>query len=129
MRPEPHRGHHDPRGAPDDSILGEEGGSRPGTTAVQWLVDPLDGTANVVYGRADHAVYVGARVGGVPVAGAIVRPGHRQWVMGRAPSPAATVSRVDRWPCRVGQKPSCRDPCPHNPAHRATCPRISSPTE
>jgi myo-inositol-1(or 4)-monophosphatase len=65
---------------PDDPILGEEGGSRPGTTDVHWLVDPLDGTANFVYGRADYAVSVGARVAGVPTAGAIVRPAHRQWV-------------------------------------------------
>ena len=69
---------------PDDPILGEEGGSLPGTTDVQWLVDPLDGTANFVYGRADYAVSVGVRVGGEPVAGAIVRPGHRQWVAGDA---------------------------------------------
>lgn len=67
---------------PDDPILGEEGGSRPGRTDVQWLVDPLDGTANFVYGRADHAVSVGVRVAGRPVAGAIVRPAHRQWLVG-----------------------------------------------
>jgi myo-inositol-1(or 4)-monophosphatase len=67
---------------PDDPILGEEGGSLPGTTDVQWLVDPLDGTANFVYGRADYAVSVGVRVSGEPVAGAIVRPGHRQWLAG-----------------------------------------------
>jgi myo-inositol-1(or 4)-monophosphatase len=67
---------------PDDPILGEEGGSLPGTTDVQWLVDPLDGTANFVYGRADYAVSVGVRIGAFPVAGAIVRPGHRQWVAG-----------------------------------------------
>lgn len=68
----------------DDPILGEEGGTRPGRTEVQWLVDPLDGTANFVYGRADHAVSVGVRVDGRPVAGAIVRPGHRQWLVGDA---------------------------------------------
>jgi myo-inositol-1(or 4)-monophosphatase len=67
---------------PEDPILGEEGGSLPGTTNVQWLVDPLDGTANFVYGRADYAVSVGVRVDREPVAGAIVRPGHRQWLAG-----------------------------------------------
>ena len=44
---------------PDDAILGEEGGALVGTSGSRWLVDPLDGTANFVYGRADHAVSVG----------------------------------------------------------------------
>jgi myo-inositol-1(or 4)-monophosphatase len=41
---------------PDDTIVGEEGGSYEGTSSVRWLVDPLDGTARFVYGRADFAV-------------------------------------------------------------------------
>ena len=89
---------------PDDPILGEEGGSRVGTTDVQWVVDPLDGTANFVYGRADYAVSVGVRVGGVPVAGAIVRPDHGQWVRGgpdgvaagRDGEPGAPSASLDR---------------------------------
>ena len=81
---------------PNDPILGEEGGSLPGTTNVQWLVDPLDGTANFIYGRADFAVSVGVRMNGVPVAGAILRPGHRQWVTG---GPAGVTAGRD------GQEP------------------------
>ena len=82
---------------PDDPILGEEGGALPGTTDVLWLVDPLDGTANFVYGRADHAVSVGIRVGGTPHAGAVVRPGHRQWIVG---GPAGAVAGRDGDPGR-----------------------------
>ena len=66
---------------PDDSILGEEGGTHQGTSDIRWLVDPLDGTANFVYGRADYAVSVGAELAGEPAAGAIVRPADGQWVM------------------------------------------------
>lgn len=66
---------------PADSILGEEGGVHVGSSGVRWLVDPLDGTANFVYGRADYAVSVGAAVGGQPVAGAIIRPADGYWVM------------------------------------------------
>lgn len=66
---------------PDDSILGEEGGAHQGTSDVRWLVDPLDGTANFVYGRADYAVSVGAELSAGPAAGAIIRPASGQWVM------------------------------------------------
>jgi myo-inositol-1(or 4)-monophosphatase len=67
---------------PDDSIVGEEGGSYEGPSAVRWLVDPLDGTANFVYGRADYAVSVGATVDGLPAAGAIIRPADGRWLAG-----------------------------------------------
>jgi myo-inositol-1(or 4)-monophosphatase len=66
---------------PDDTIVGEEGGSHIGPSPVRWLVDPLDGTANFVYGRSDFAVSVGATLDGVPIAGAIVRPTDGQWIM------------------------------------------------
>jgi myo-inositol-1(or 4)-monophosphatase len=64
---------------PDDAILGEEGGAHPGTSGSRWLVDPLDGTANFVYGRADHAVSVGLETDGVITAGAIVRVSDGRW--------------------------------------------------
>jgi myo-inositol-1(or 4)-monophosphatase len=34
----------------DDEIVGEEGGSTAGTSGRRWLVDPIDGTTNYVYG-------------------------------------------------------------------------------
>ena len=34
---------------PDDGILGEEGASRPGTSGIRWVIDPLDGTTNYLY--------------------------------------------------------------------------------
>ncbi len=43
---------------PDDGILGEEQADRPGTSGLRWLVDPLDGTTNFVYGRPDWCVSV-----------------------------------------------------------------------
>jgi len=36
---------------PQDAILGEEGADRPGTSGVQWIIDPIDGTTNFVYGH------------------------------------------------------------------------------
>jgi myo-inositol-1(or 4)-monophosphatase len=43
---------------PDDGVLGEEGGDRVGTSAVRWIVDPLDGTVNFLFGIPQWAVSI-----------------------------------------------------------------------
>jgi len=48
---------------PDDAVLGEEGGHRAGTSGVTWVVDPIDGTVNYLYGLPAYAVSVAAVVG------------------------------------------------------------------
>jgi myo-inositol-1(or 4)-monophosphatase len=45
---------------PDDGILGEEEGYEPGTSGVTWVVDPIDGTVNYLYGLPAYAVSVAA---------------------------------------------------------------------
>jgi myo-inositol-1(or 4)-monophosphatase len=45
---------------PHDGVLGEEDGLSTGSSDVQWAVDPIDGTTNYLYGRADWAVSVAA---------------------------------------------------------------------
>jgi myo-inositol-1(or 4)-monophosphatase len=47
---------------PGDGVLGEEGGFAPGRTGVTWVVDPIDGTVNYLYGLANYAVMVAAVV-------------------------------------------------------------------
>ncbi|WP_348692123.1 inositol monophosphatase family protein [uncultured Nocardioides sp.] len=47
---------------PHDAILGEEGEDRPGTSGVRWVLDPIDGTVNFLYGLPRHAVSVAAQV-------------------------------------------------------------------
>ncbi|MBE7186857.1 inositol monophosphatase family protein [Jatrophihabitans endophyticus] len=59
---------------PGDAILGEEGGPRPGTSGVRWLLDPIDGTVNFVLGLPQYAVSVAAELDGVVVAGAVANP-------------------------------------------------------
>ncbi|MCV7400691.1 inositol monophosphatase [Mycobacterium fragae] len=58
-----------------DPILGEEGGgpADPTTTAdtVTWVLDPIDGTVNFVYGIPAYSVSVAAQIDGVSVAGAV----------------------------------------------------------
>ena len=57
---------------PDDSVLGEEGADRVGTSGVRWIVDPVDGTVNFLYGLPEYAVSIAAEVAGEVVAGAVV---------------------------------------------------------
>lgn len=57
---------------PDDAILGEEGDDLAGTSGVRWVIDPIDGTVNYLYGLPDCAVSVAAEVGGEVVAGVVV---------------------------------------------------------
>ena len=75
---------------PGDAILGEEGGETHGApaldpgqsggpstaAAVRWIVDPLDGTVNYLYGLADWAVSIAAEVDGTIVAGVVAVPLH-----------------------------------------------------
>lgn len=47
---------------PDDGVLGEEGGHRAGASGVTWVVDPIDGTVNYLYGIPAWSVSVAAVV-------------------------------------------------------------------
>lgn len=44
---------------PDDTIIAEEGSANRGTSGIQWVVDPLDGTVNYVYGFPHWCVSIG----------------------------------------------------------------------
>jgi len=56
---------------PDDGILAEEGATREGTSGVRWIVDPLDGTTNYVYGWPAWAVSIGVEIEGRAVLGVV----------------------------------------------------------
>jgi myo-inositol-1(or 4)-monophosphatase len=57
---------------PDAGLLGEEGGDTAPQRRLQWVVDPLDGTVNFLYGVPVFAVSVAAAVDGQVVAGAVI---------------------------------------------------------
>lgn len=59
---------------PDDGIVGEEHGRRPGSTGFDWVIDPIDGTANFVRGIPHWCVVIACAQGGLPVVGAIHDP-------------------------------------------------------
>lgn len=65
---------------PDDGFFGEESGAEKGSSGLTWLVDPIDGTVNFLYGIPHYAVSI-AVVEGEPdpltwtaLAGAVVNP-------------------------------------------------------
>ena len=59
---------------PGDGIMGEEGSGRDGTSGVRWIIDPIDGTVNFVYGHPGFGVSVAAEADGQIVAGAVIDP-------------------------------------------------------
>ena len=56
---------------PHDAILAEEGSARQGGSGVRWVVDPLDGTTNYVYGYPAFCSSVAAEIDGETVAAAV----------------------------------------------------------
>ena len=62
------------RPRPDDGFLGEEGGERPGTSGVRWIVDPLDGTVNYLHRLPMWGVSIAAEVDGRTEVGVVHVP-------------------------------------------------------
>ena len=59
---------------PYDEIVSEEGMRVPGTSGVRWLVDPIDGTTDFVYGHPGFSISIGVEVGDEPIAGVVMDP-------------------------------------------------------
>lgn len=59
---------------PQDAIVGEEGAAKPGSSGLRWVVDPLDGTNNFVYGLGEWAVSIACEDEHGPLAAAIFHP-------------------------------------------------------
>jgi myo-inositol-1(or 4)-monophosphatase len=57
---------------PGDAILGEEDSEEAGTSGVRWVVDPIDGTVNFLYGLPQYAVSIAAELHGEVVAGVVL---------------------------------------------------------
>lgn len=62
------------RDCPDDGLLGEEGSTREGTSGRRWVVDPLDGTINYLWGLPQWAVSVGVEDEAGGLAGVVYDP-------------------------------------------------------
>ena len=59
---------------PDDGLLGEEGAERAGTSGLRWVVDPIDGTVNYLYGLPQWAVSIGVEDADGTLVGVVLDP-------------------------------------------------------
>ncbi|RKT82350.1 myo-inositol-1(or 4)-monophosphatase [Saccharopolyspora antimicrobica] len=59
---------------PGESVLGEEEGGERALEGLRWVVDPIDGTVNYLYGFPWYSVSLAAQLDGRSVAGAVVEP-------------------------------------------------------
>jgi myo-inositol-1(or 4)-monophosphatase len=92
---------------PGDGVLGEEYGDSPADHAavVRWVLDPIDGTVNYLYGLPQYAVSLAAEVDGAAVAGVVINAatgdewtatrGGGAWRAGRRLSPSVRT-RLDQ---------------------------------
>lgn len=75
---------------PGDALYGEEAGGSAGDTGLTWVLDPIDGTVNFVYGLPGYCVSIAAVTGDPhtdggwqPLAGCVLSPGTGQlWTAG-----------------------------------------------
>ncbi len=85
---------------PDDAFLGEEGDDETGTSGVRWIIDPIDGTVNFLYGLPQYAVSIAAEVEGEVVAGAVLDVAKRTEYVAR-PGAEGVVALRDGRPIAV----------------------------
>jgi len=63
---------------PDDAILAEERGARPGRSGRRWIIDPLDGTTNYAHGLPIYGVSIALEAAGRVVLGVVYDPSQRE---------------------------------------------------
>jgi myo-inositol-1(or 4)-monophosphatase len=83
---------------PDDGLLGEEGADRRGTTGLRWVIDPLDGTVNYLYGIPAWCVSVACEDDDGALVGVVHDPGRGETfaaARGRGAQLGATALHVN----------------------------------
>jgi len=85
---------------PDDAFLGEEKDDEPGTSGVRWIIDPIDGTVNFLYGLPQYAVSIAAEVDTEVVAGVVLDVAKRSEYVAR-PGPEGVVALRNGRPIEV----------------------------
>ena len=87
---------------PDDGVVGEEGQDELGDTGVRWIVDPIDGTVNFLYGLPAYAVSIAAEVDGQVVAGVVLNAATGELFTATSGGGAHLVTPDDADPVRLG---------------------------
>lgn len=73
---------------PQDGFLGEEGGGTEGSSGLSWVVDPLDGTVNFLFGIPHWCVSVAVRDERGTLAGVVYDPGREELFTATHDTPA-----------------------------------------
>jgi myo-inositol-1(or 4)-monophosphatase len=89
---------------PNDGIIGEEGSERHGTSGIEWVIDPIDGTTNFFYRNPGFSVSIAASDADGPLIGVVHDPmlaetftairGNGAWLNGEALDPPAVVTPI-----------------------------------
>ena len=61
---------------PEDAVLGEEGGEDSGLSGLRWVIDPLDGTTNFLFGLPQWCVSVACEDSDGGLIGVVHAPPH-----------------------------------------------------
>ncbi|MFV0533702.1 MAG: inositol monophosphatase family protein [Cumulibacter sp.] len=59
---------------PGDGVHGEEHAESEGRTGVRWIIDPIDGTVNYLYGLENYSISIAVEVDGDLVVGVVTKP-------------------------------------------------------
>jgi myo-inositol-1(or 4)-monophosphatase len=59
---------------PDDGIIAEEGAAQPSKSGITWVIDPLDGTVNYLYGLPGWNISIAAKNQEGVIAGVVFAP-------------------------------------------------------
>jgi hypothetical protein len=81
---------------PDDGFLGEEGADEAGSSGLRWIVDPLDGTANFLFGIPQWAVSIAVEDTDGVVAGVVFDPPRGELWAAERDGPATLDARPVR---------------------------------
>jgi myo-inositol-1(or 4)-monophosphatase len=76
---------------PDHGVVGEEYGSKPGSSPYTWVIDPIDGTRSFIIGSPLWGTLIGVLKDGEPLLGLVDQPftGERVWSDNKATFSAA----------------------------------------
>ena len=90
---------------PDDGILGEEeAANRDGDSGIRWVIDPLDGTVNFLYGFPQWCVSIAAEDADGPLVGVVHDPSRLETFQAQRGAGA----RLGDEPLRVNEPDSLR---------------------
>ena len=90
---------------PDDGLVAEEGADVHGTSGISWVVDPLDGTVNYLFGIPQWCVSVAVRDEEGVLAGAVYDPNRDELFTATRDGSSTLAGRA--WPSRAGERGRC----------------------